>query len=161
MARPSIFWVDAFTDTSFTGNPAAICLLATPVEKRWMQKVAVEINLSETAFVVPQDDGFNLRWFTPIIEVDTCSHGTLASAHILRETGIVHPTEQGTFHTRSGIFTAVRRDRWIEVSFPIEVEELISPPDSLVAALGNRPAYTGLNRFDYLVEMEPEEIVRT
>src|SRR3990170_3903111 len=98
-----IYQVDAFTDKPFAGNPAGVCILLQPRDEVWMQNVAREMNLSETAFLVRHDDGFNLRWFTPAVEVDLCGHATLASAHILWEIGILAPNEQARFHTRSGL----------------------------------------------------------
>ncbi len=158
---PKIFHVDAFADRPFTGNPAAVCLLSSSPDEKWMQQVAAEINLSETAFVVPQAKGFSLRWFTPIVEVDTCGHGTLASAHVLWEEGVLQHTELARFHTRAGLLIAEHQDAWIEVGWPVETQVQVAPPTELVVALGVKPLYVGLNRFDYLVEVETEEIVRS
>src|SRR5271168_4878057 len=105
-----LFIVDAFADRPFSGNPAAVCLLPSPAEASWMQLVAREMNLSETAFLVPRDGGdYDLRWFTPKVEVDLCGHATLASAHVLWEKGHARPDETIQFHTRSGILKAVRQ----------------------------------------------------
>ena len=155
-----IVQVDAFTDRPYAGNPAAVCLLPAPREAEWLQLVAREMNLSETAFLVRQEDGFDLRWFTPTVEVDLCGHATLASAHVLWETGLLRPHEQARFHTRSGLLTADRHDGWIELDFPAEPEERADPPAALVRALGAAPRYVGRNRFDYLVEVDSEETVR-
>ncbi len=156
----SIVQVDAFTATPFAGNPAAVCVLAEPRDERWMQNVAREMNLSETAFLSPQDDGFNLRWFTPAVEVDLCGHATLASAHVLWETGQLEPGEQARFHTRSGLLLAERKGEWIEMDFPVKAEEAAIAPPGLLQALGVAPVYVGKNQFDYLVEVESEEVVR-
>lgn len=156
----TIFQVDAFTDKPFTGNPAAVCILDEPREDAWMQNVAKEMNLSETAFLYKQKDGFNLRWFTPAVEVDLCGHATLASAHVLWEAGYLKPDRQARFYTRSGLLTAKRVGDWIELDFPAEPEEKASAPTRLATALGVRPKYVGRNRFDYLVEVDSEEIVR-
>jgi len=86
-----IFQVDAFTDRAFAGNPAAICILPNPRDEQWMQNVAREMNLSETAFLHREADHFNLHWFTPTVEIDLCGHATLASAHVLWETGNLKP----------------------------------------------------------------------
>ena len=102
--------VDAFTAEPFAGNPAAVCLLQAPRDAAWMQQVAAEMNLAETAFLERRNDGFGLRWFTPTIEVDLCGHATLASAHVLWEDGHLAPNETARFHTRSGLLTAERRD---------------------------------------------------
>jgi PhzF family phenazine biosynthesis protein len=119
----TIIQVDAFTDKLFTGNPAAVCILETLKDDRWMQNVAREMNLSETAFLLKQPDGYDLRWFTPQVEVDLCGHATLASAHVLWEDGHLQPDEEARFHTRSGLLTARRKDDWIEMDFPAEPEE--------------------------------------
>ena len=94
-----IYQVDAFTAKPFAGNPAAVCILEAPADEKWMQNVAREMNLSETAFICPEADGFRLRWFTPAVEVDLCGHATLATAHILWETGRL-PAARGShvFH---------------------------------------------------------------
>ncbi len=155
-----IFQVDAFTDSPFSGNPAAVCVLPQEGDEGWMQRVANEMNLSETAFLFQQEDGYNLRWFTPVIEVDLCGHATLASAHILWETGLLAPDQEARFYTRSGLLTAVRQDNWIQLDFPSEPEDEIDAPEKLRDALGISPNYVGKNRFDYLIEIESEESIR-
>ena len=152
--------MDAFTDAPFRGNPAAVCVAPEPRSDRWMQLVAREMNLSETAFLHRQPDGFDLRWFTPTVEVALCGHATLAAAHVLWEDGHLEPAEQARFHTRSGLLTADRRGAWIEMDFPAKREEPAPAPTGLAAALGVTPAYVGKNQFDYLVEVDSEETVR-
>jgi predicted PhzF superfamily epimerase YddE/YHI9 len=152
--------VDAFTDRLFAGNPAAICLLPAPREPDWMQDVAREMNLSETAFLDPGGDGFNLRWFTPAVEVELCGHATLASAHVLWETGRLEPAATARFHTLSGLLTAERRGEWIELDFPANPAAAVEPPAGLVDALGAEPLFVGKSRFDYLLELASEEVVR-
>jgi len=156
-----IYQVDAFTAEPFAGNPAAVCLLAEPADAAWMQNVAREMNLSETAFLVPRADGFQLRWFTPAVEVDLCGHATLASAHILWETGRLAADEEARFHTRSGLLTAVRADNWITLNFPAKPEQPAAMPPGLEAALGVTPLYVGRNAFDYIVEVDGETAVRS
>lgn len=159
--RQKIFVVDAFTNRAFAGNPAAVCVLPGPRDDGWRQDVAREMNLSETAFLEKRDDGScTLRWFTPAVEVDLCGHATLASAHILWEIGDAAPDETVRFHTRSGILSAMRKGDWIEMDFPAEPEEPAVAPRELVEALGVEPLYTGRNRFDVLVEVNDERIVR-
>src|SRR4051794_3162942 len=120
MGQP-IVQVDAFADRPFAGNPAAVCVLPGPADPRWMQDVAREMNLSETAFLHREGDGFRLRWFTPAVEVDLCGHATLASAHVLWEEGHLAPGEPARFRTRSGPLSAERRaGGWIELDFPAE-----------------------------------------
>ena len=157
----TIFQVDAFTNKPFSGNPAGVCVLPEPRADHWMQQVAIEMNLSETAFLLRQDDGFNLRWFTPAVEVDLCGHATLASAHTLWETGYLQPTQQARFHTRSGLLTADRTGDWIELDFPARPEEPAEAPPELVQALGVPIRYTGNGAVGYLVEVDTEETVRT
>ena len=115
-----IFQVDAFTDRPFAGNPAGVCVLAKAVDDAWMQNLANEMNLSETAFLHQHKDGYNLRWFTPKVEVDLCGHATLAGAHILWEVGYLAADKEARFYTRSGLLTAIRKDTWIELNFPSE-----------------------------------------
>ncbi len=125
-----------------------------------MRDVAREMNVAETAFLVKQSDGYNLRWFTPAVEVDLCGHATLASAHILWETGQLPSNQQAKFHTKSGLLTAAQKGKHIEMDFPATPAEPINPPDGLLGALGVAPAYVGKNRFDYLVEVDSEKTVR-
>jgi len=155
-----IFQIDAFTDKPFRGNPAAVCILTRHHDDAWMQNVAREMNLSETAFLVKKEIGYNLRWFTPAVEVDLCGHATLASAHALWEGGYTNTKQQIRFHTRSGLLTAERNDRWIEMNFPAEPETSTSAPLDLSKALGVGFKYVGKNRFDYLVEIDSEETLR-
>src|SRR6266702_8928087 len=158
----TIFQVDAFTNTPFSGNPAAVCILPKARDEQWMQHVAQEMNLSETAFLLRQADGssgFNLRWFTPAVEVELCGHATLASAHVLWETGQLAPTQEAHFHTLSGLLTANLHDSWIEMNFPATVERAVTPPPALLAALNVEATYVGKSRFDFLVDVSSEEIV--
>jgi len=155
-----IVQVDAFTAKPFAGNPAAVCLLAHAADKRWMQDVAREMNLSETAFLFREDDAWNLRWFTPVVEVDLCGHATLASAHVLWQEGHLPAGAQARFDTKSGRLTADRRGEWIEMDFPAQIAQPATPPDTLLDALGVVGTYVGKNRTDYLVEVESEAIVR-
>ena len=181
--------VDSFTSEAFAGNPAAVCFLPGERDAVWMQKVAREMNLAETAFLRPLDgDGgrkeYELRWFTPTVEVDLCGHATLASAHALWESGRLAPTETARFHTRSGLLTAARAAEdasggeganagadagsgggWIELNFPLTKNDPAPAPDGLLEGLGvaspeKRPLYVGRNRFDYLVQVESEAVLR-
>jgi PhzF family phenazine biosynthesis protein len=126
-----------------------------------MQSVAMEMNLSETAFLLPENDGFRLRWFTPAVEVDLCGHATLASAHILFETGRLKAGETARFYSRSGLLTGEKQGERIELNFPVKDLEEIKPPEGLLDALGVRASYVGKNLFDFLVEVDSEETVRT
>ena len=156
----TITQVDAFTETPFAGNSAAVCVLPEAREASWMQSVAREMNLSETAFLLRQADGYQLRWFTPAMEVDLCGHATLASAHALWESGHLPPDAQARFHTRSGLLTAQRNGDWIEMDFPAKPEQPAPAPDGLAEGLGASPKYVGKNAFDYIVELDSEDTVR-
>src|SRR5436190_13037392 len=131
----TIYQVDAFTDKPFAGNPAAVCLLTAQRDEDWMQAVAREMNLSETAFLVPNGQDFDLRWFTPTVEVDLCGHATLASAHILWQTGVISTESDAQFQTRSGLLTAARRGDWIELDSPATPATKAEPPATLLQAL--------------------------
>jgi PhzF family phenazine biosynthesis protein len=156
----TIFQVDAFTRTPFAGNPAGVCLLAAPADEDWMQRVAREMNLSETAFLHSAGDGFQLRWFTPAVEVDLCGHATLASAHILFEQGVLDEGAEARFDTRSGRLGARRRGDRIELDFPATAPEPCDLPDGLAEALGATPVQSGRSRFDLLLEMASADVVR-
>lgn len=157
-----IFQVDAFTDRPFSGNPAAVCLLTESRDESWMQAVAAEMNLAETAFLVPEADGYRLRWFTPTIEVDLCGHATLAAAHVLWTQGRADSGKPIRFHTRSGVLTASQSEDRVELDFPLDPPSRVPPPPDLLEAL-NLPdaAYIGRGRFDYLIEVASEEMVRS
>lgn len=162
--------IDAFTAEAYRGNPAAVCLLDAPRPEAWMQQVAAEMNLSETAFVEPRpghaDDGatdFNLRWFTPVAEVSLCGHATLATAHALWETGRLGRTDLARFHTRSGWLTARQDGPWIALDFPVVAPEPVDAPPGLLEALGVARAavrYVGRGGTDYVVELAGEAAVR-
>jgi predicted PhzF superfamily epimerase YddE/YHI9 len=155
-----IFQVDAFTEKPFAGNPAGVCILPEPRDDSWMQNVAREMNVSETAFLQRRGDGFNLRWFTPAVEVDLCGHATLASAHTLWEQGVIRPEDAARFHTHSGLLIARRQGEWIELDFPSLPDKRSKVPLGLPKALGTKPKYVGRSRFDYIVEVSSERAVR-
>jgi PhzF family phenazine biosynthesis protein len=156
-----IVTVDAFTDVTFAGNPAAVCVLQEPRSEDWLRNVAREMNLSETAFLTPQNGEFGLRWLTPAVEVDLCGHATLASAHVLWEDGHLPSGKQARFHTRSGLLTADARGDWIEMNFPVKSAVVTEPPEGLLASLGvTSPRFVGKNQFDYLIEIESDEQLR-
>ena len=159
MAHP-LYQVDSFTNRPFRGNPAAVCLLAEPADPAWMQSVAAEMNLSETAFLVPQDGVYGLRWFTPAAEVDLCGHATLASAHVLWTEGHLPETAPAVFETLSGTLTATRNGAWIEMDFPAWPAAACATPDGLEAALGVTPTFVGRSGAGYLVPVESEDALR-
>jgi PhzF family phenazine biosynthesis protein len=160
-----IYQVDAFSNEPFKGNPAAVCPLESERPAAWMQAVATEMNLSETAFLVPRDDGFGLRWFTPAKEVKLCGHATLASAHVLFETGRVGPGVPARFRTKSGLLTAEREGSAIALDFPVMemVEDRL--PEEVEDALGVKPRFVSRtdperHDLDYLIEVDSESEVR-
>ena len=163
MTRP-LFQVDSFTAEPFAGNPAAVCLLGgEAADPGWMQRVATEMNMSETAFLRPQGEAgrYGLRWFTPTVEVDLCGHATLASAHVLWTEGLADPGLQLRFDTASGPLAARRDgDGVIWLDFPATPAAPVDPPAGLLEALGGAARWVGLGRLDYLVELEDEAGVR-
>ncbi len=156
----SFVQIDAFADRPFTGNPAAVCLPDSPRSDEWMQAIAGELNLSETAFLERHNNGFGLRWFTPKFEVDLCGHATLASAHFLWEAGQLKREETAVFQTKSGELTATIDGDWIVLDFPALKVEPAPPPAGLEAALGVNVIVAAQSEFDILAEVEPETILR-
>jgi PhzF family phenazine biosynthesis protein len=154
-----IFQVDAFANEPFRGNPAAVCLLEGAATDDWMQSVAAEMNLAETAYIERRGDDFGLRWFTPTVEVDLCGHATLASAHVLWEVGDDRRRLQ--FHTRSGLLTAERSESGIRLDFPADPVTALGPSPELAAALGAVPVAIGRGRNFYLAELADAATVRS
>lgn len=150
-----VYQVDAFTDTPFAGNPAAVCYLMVPRGDDWMQQVAMEMNLSETAYFTPLEGNgrYTLRWFTPKAEVDLCGHATLASAHVIWQTELAGMEDELIFETRSGELKARKRGAWIELDFPAEKAEICEPEPGLLESLGVVPQFVGKNRMDFLIEV--------
>ncbi|WP_254509162.1 PhzF family phenazine biosynthesis protein [Anatilimnocola floriformis] len=161
--RPRIrcWQVDAFTNRPFSGNPAAVCWLEKEDDPQWMQSVAAEMNLAETAFVRRVGGEYELRWFTPTIEVDLCGHATLASAHAMWFAGIVPGDSAIHFQTRSGVLTCARNGDFIELDFPATPPTPISPPLGLAAALGAEPREVLQTKFDYVAIFDSAEVVRS
>ncbi len=161
-----VFHVDAFTAKPFAGNPAAVCLLDEPRDERWMQQVAREMNLSETAFVIAHPPAsaeapMALRWFTPLVEVDLCGHATLAAAHVLWETGRLAADAPARFLARSGLLIASRRDGWIELDFPATLCTSGTLSPAHLAALGvAAPRFVGQAGPRHVIEVDTEPHVR-
>lgn len=162
LMKQTIIQVDAFTNQPFKGNPAAVCILNGPVDSVWMQNVAQEMNLSETAFLTAEADGYNLRWFTPTTEVPLCGHATLASAHVLWTEGHLSPSQPARFYTQSGLLVATKQGEWIELDFPANLCEPIEISPELQAALGADIQSTSKNHTlgYYLIELASEDAVR-
>jgi PhzF family phenazine biosynthesis protein len=158
--------IDAFAAGPFTGNPAAVCLLEDDRPEEWMQKVAAEMNLSETAFVRAAGDAYRLRWFTPTVEVALCGHATVASAHALWETGRLREDQEARFDTLSGRLLARRRGALVEIDMPAMRLDETAAPEALRRALGAAPVRClrtpdrGHGDWDYLLELDAEESVR-
>ncbi len=155
-----ILQIDAFTARPFAGNPAAVCFLDAPRSSEWRLAVAREMNLSETAFIEPSDDGYILRWFTPGQEVDLCGHASLASAHALWERQLAAAGAPIHFYSRSGRLTAAPAANGITLDFPALASQPITPPPGLISALGVEPVAVHQSRFDVLVEVADESAVR-
>jgi predicted PhzF superfamily epimerase YddE/YHI9 len=155
-----LYLVDAFTDRPFTGNPAAVVLLDEWAETAWLQSVAMEMNQAETAFLVASDEGYDLRWFTPRVEVDLCGHATIAASLVLAERGVLVDGGSVHFATRSGVLTSRRDGSRFDLDFPALSSEPCAPPDGLVESLGVSPVAVGRSRFDYIVEVADESVVR-
>ena len=156
----NFFQVDAFTSHRFKGNPAAVCLLEEAASEDWMQSMAAEMNLSETAFLHPDGNAFSLRWFTPVAEVDLCGHATLASAHVLWENGRLRGEEEARFETRSGTLRARRTGSWIEMDFPSKEVEPSAQDPEFEKALGVEPLFIGRSGPDLFAELAGEGAVR-
>jgi PhzF family phenazine biosynthesis protein len=158
--RIPLYHVDAFTSEVFSGNPAAVCLLDRWLDDNILQAIAFENNLSETAFLVPNAGGFDLRWFTPVTEVALCGHATLASAFVLFNCRN-WPAECIRFQTRrSGELVVTRRNDLLEMDFPAIAAHIITPPAGLTDALGVRPQETLGSADDLLVVLDSEKTVR-
>lgn len=160
-----LYQIDAFADRPFMGNPAAVCLLDGPLDDAWMLAVAAEMNVSETAFLLPEAEIWGLRWFTPVAEVDLCGHGTLAAAHALWESGRAGDEPTLRFRTRSGLLCAERAAEptgaWITLDFPATPAEPAPEPAGMAAALGVRARWIGRSAFDYLAELDDVAAVRS
>src|SRR6478672_1744383 len=146
-ARIQYFIVDAFTNRPFSGNPAAVVPLDRWREDSWLQNVAMEMNLSETAFLVAKDDGYHLRWFTPKAEVDLCGHATIASAVVLAHLGTLADGSSVDFFTRSGVLGAARQGSRILLDFPALTAEASEPPAGLLESLDAKARYIGRSKF--------------
>lgn len=159
-----MYRVDSFTDKAFAGNPAAVCVLHKPREKQWMQQVAAEMNLSETAFVLKQNGNYLLQWFTPVCEVALCGHATLATAHILWDEQFHDPDANAVFLTKSGVLIARKKEHsWIELDFPSLAVYPHNRPESFKTILGVDEIeilFFGKTDMDYIIELDSAKAVR-
>ena len=156
----AMYQVDAFSGRAFAGNPAAVCLLDAEKPADWMQSIAAEMNLSETAFITPRNSGYDLRWFTPKAEVNLCGHATLASAHVLWECGLVEVQQPIEFYTNSGILSTQYRSGLIEMNFPAESAQRYEPPEDLLEVFGIPPQEVLKCQSDYMLVLESEATVQ-
>lgn len=156
-SRLPYYVVDAFTNRPFTGNSAAVVPLDAWRDPSWLQNVAMEMNLAETAFLVPNEQGYDLRWFSPKVEVDLCGHATLASAIVLAHLGKLADGVEVAFSTKSGVLKARRAGSQIQLDFPILPDEATEPPPGLLASLNIAARYVGRSKFDFLVEVDSED----
>jgi predicted PhzF superfamily epimerase YddE/YHI9 len=154
-----LFQVDAFTERPFAGNPAAVCVLEGEEESAWLQAIATELRMPATAFVIPADGEWRLRWFTAETELELCGHGTLAAAHILWETGMGGPGTSVTFQTPAGEIGTVREDGSIFVAFQAGRLDETAPPHGLVEAVGGRAVSVWRSPLDYLVLLDDARAV--
>ncbi|GAA4429734.1 PhzF family phenazine biosynthesis isomerase [Bremerella cremea] len=156
-----LYQVDSFTQVPFSGNPAAVCWLDQPEDDHWMQQVAAEMNLSETAFVYPEQDSLRLRWFTPAVEVELCGHATLATAHMLWQTKRMPDGKPIEFESLSGTLTATPVGQAIELDFPIAPAHETVPVDGLLESLGlGEVLFCGKNQYDWLIEIASPQAIR-
>jgi PhzF family phenazine biosynthesis protein len=159
-----LFHVDAFSEIPFSGNPAGVCLLDKLIPEYLMQSIATEINLSETAFIINESNGYNLRWFTPKTEVSLCGHATLASSHILWEIKELSESDEIKFYTKSGLLKSKKNGSWIQLDFPTRNIEASDLDNHLNEAIGTTPVFTGKYTAPtgdlYLLELEKEEQIR-
>lgn len=160
MTDTPIYQVDSFTGAPFSGNPAGVCFPESGASVEWMQSVAAEMNLSETAFLTGGGGQYNLRWFTPRAEVELCGHATLAAAHILWTEGREPDGKKLIFGTLSGELNAVRDRDWIELDFPSDPPQMCDPPAGLPKALGCKPLSILKCRYDWFCVLESEKAVR-
>jgi PhzF family phenazine biosynthesis protein len=159
--KTKLIQIDSFTSVPFKGNPAAVCFPNDEVSDSWMQDVAAEMNLAETAFLqLRGDGGYDLRWFTPVCEVDLCGHATLASAHALWDTGMLAPDADAKFYTKSGLLTARKKGDWIEMDFPVIANQPVDTTGDFELALGAAPLDVRKHQFGFLAEFESERVIR-
>lgn len=154
-----IFQVDSFTSEPFKGNPAAVCILKEEKDDNWMQNVAKEMNLSETAFIYKYRDGYNLKWFTPACEIDLCGHATLATAHILWEAKYEEKESEIKFYSNSGLLIAKSVSGMIRLDFPLLDITKEEVPVELIDALKIKPTFTGTSGPNFFIEVETEKEV--
>lgn len=146
-----VYQVDAFTHQAFQGNPAGVMLIDQTVSETWMQQMAAEMNLSETAYVIPKGNAFEIRYFTPTVEIPLCGHATLASAHILYQLGLKKENETLLFHAKGGDLVVAKDRDWISMNFPSYPVEKINTPSSFKESLGIEPIETYSSSYGWII----------
>ncbi len=152
-----VYQVDAFTDQAFKGNPAGVMLVDHTIDETWMQQMAAEMNLSETAYVIPKGDDFEIRYFTPTVEIPLCGHATLASAHILYQLGIRNKNETILFHAKGGDLLVSKEGEWIRMNFPAYPITKIETPPSFQTSLGFQPIETYSSSYGWIIGIGKSE----
>jgi PhzF family phenazine biosynthesis protein len=152
-----IFQVDAFSDTPFKGNPAGVMIVDKDTPAGWMQNMALEMNLSETAFLVPQEGSFDIRYFTPTVEVPLCGHATLASAHILFQLGIVEPGKSILLNAKAGKLVIRKEGDWIVMNFPVFSLNPIEIPADFQKLVGFKPIEVWSSDDDWIIAIAKTE----
>ncbi len=155
--RKTIYQVDAFTDTPFKGNPAGVMIVDKGCDSAWMQNIAMEMNLSETAFVIPAEGGFEIRFFTPTNEVPLCGHATLASAHIIYELGLVKPTDTINFKAQVGDLFIKKEADWIAMNFPRYSLTQLNIPEGFKESVGFNPMETYSSSYNWIIAIADSE----
>ena len=155
----SIYQVDAFTDRVFGGNPAAVCPLEAWLPEETMQNIATENNLSETAFLVPTSDGYHIRWFTPVYEVDLCGHATLASSYVIFN-HLEYEKDEIPFQSRSGILTVKRAGNKLKMNFPVDTINEVEIPGPIAASMNIAPIAAWKGKTDYLLIYKNESQIK-
>ena len=153
----TIFQVDAFTDEPFKGNPASVMIVSEDVTSEWMQNIAFEMNLSETAFVIPQNNGFHIRYFTPAKEVALCGHATLASAHILYSLGLISEKDKIEFKALGGDLTVKKDGSWIVMNFPAFDNQKTDIHTDFESSVGFQPIEMYSSNYNWVIAVAQTE----
>ncbi len=157
--KQKIYQVDAFSDKVFSGNPAAVCPLHQWLPDDLLQQIAMENNLAETAFYVKQGNQFEIRWFTPTVEVDLCGHATLAAAFVLFNCENHTENTIRFYSPRSGELTVTQQDDWLTLNFPTDVFEQIELTEETTDCFNDKPLFAFKGKTDYLLVFENEGVI--
>jgi PhzF family phenazine biosynthesis protein len=152
-----IYQIDAFTQQPFKGNPAGVMFVDNTMDESWMQHMAAEMNLSETAYIIPKGNDFDIRFFTPAVEIPLCGHATLASAHLLYQLGIKKEREAILFHAKGGELTILKEGDWISMNFPSYPIKRIDTPEDFAHCLGFEPLETYSSSYGWIIGIAKSE----